>query len=560
MPRSLLPLTLLVLLAMPSSAQAWTEAAVRTVRALVVVEPDATAHVTLTAMVRVHGGWLEALELAGLDPDLELDEEMRPYAVDESGTNYPMRADVLHGGRIQLAFPGRSPRRGRLTVGVAYRTNLAHRMTAPSSDGEHVQVRWTLPPWRTGLDGVEIELVLPPGARPAVDQEPQASVEKDIEALAGGTRIRFRRAHLPRTVSWTVAADVPAEAMAEELRGAPPIRSVPPPSPPRTEAVPTLAWFAWALALALLACAKIRHVTTLARRSRVRARPLLPLPAWFRTLVALAGALSGGWLGPREPHLALALVALAALMATHLAASPEAPSRLGAWHPADPRWIRAARRNRFARALSPSTLLDGTSPLGIILLGASSIAPWALPFSLEVRIALSVLALPILLTGIRTAFPSGPMDTLATLLGLAQRMRSLPEGVGLAPVVHVDVRGQVQDARVRTVLARRPRGLLRLDFALAEAARAGGYSRGEVLLVVTRASSPAEAALTEALPEVETTSSPGGRRVLRTLPIDELDRVVRALADCPEAPPVSRGTASEHETVHQLPSPRAVGF
>ncbi len=52
------------LLATPSVAAAWTEAAVRSVEARLRLEPDGSAHVTLTATVRVHGGWLQGLELA----------------------------------------------------------------------------------------------------------------------------------------------------------------------------------------------------------------------------------------------------------------------------------------------------------------------------------------------------------------------------------------------------------------------------------------------------------------------------------------------------------------
>ena len=39
----------------------------------VLLERDASVHVTLTATVRVHGGWLEGIEIAGLDD--------RPFAV-----------------------------------------------------------------------------------------------------------------------------------------------------------------------------------------------------------------------------------------------------------------------------------------------------------------------------------------------------------------------------------------------------------------------------------------------------------------------------------------------
>lgn len=571
MPRGLGPSRLLAALALltalgPGAARAWTDAAVRSVDARVVIAPDATAHVALTATVRVHGGWLEGLELAGLDPDLALDEAAPPYAIDEAGARYQPRAEVLEGGRIQLAFARRSPRRGRLTVHIAYRTSLAHRATEPLEEEGRVRVRWTLPAWRSGLDGVSIEIVAPRGSRsgPRGEGDSGASVETELEELPEATRLRWRRAHLPRTVSWAVAADVPADAMIEELRGAPTVRSMPPPAPRAATPVdPTPYWLGLALALGLLACAKIVSVEALARYSRSRARPLLFAPAWMRALGAAGASAAGAWVGLGSPRVGLALFALAMLSATYLAGAPQPPSRLGAWRAADARWIRAARRS-WLRALAPSSWLDATTPLGLVHLVLWLSLPWLLPLPLEVRLAVSVLPLSVLSTGTRAAFPPGPMDALRTLLAIARRMPTLPEGVGLAPVVHVDVRGEVQEARVRTVLAHRPRGLLRFDLALAETERTGGHVHEPVLLVVTRASSAAEAALAEALPDVERTTSPGGRRVLRVVPLGDaaraIARVASAFGECPEAPLAIRGTAAEQETVHELPAPRAVGF
>jgi hypothetical protein len=359
--------------------------------------------------------------------------------------------------------------------------------------------------------------------------------------------------------------------MDETLRSAPVVRAAPPPLPEAEPAVdPRPYWLALAGALALLALAKLVSVHRLARRSRARARPLLLAPAWFRAPVAVVLALAGGTVGPHAPLLALALFALVMLCATYLPARPAGGSRLGAWRVADARWLRAAGRP-WLRALAPASLLDATTPLGLVHLAAWIAVAWLpeLPFPLEARLCASVLPLPLFSTGARSAFPCSPIDALADLLALARRMRALPEDVALRPVVHVDVRGEAQDARVRTVLARRPRGLLRLDLAIAERAHAGGHRREPVLLIVTRAGSAAEKALAERVPDLPGRSSPGGRRMLRMVRLDggrtaqatsAITRIANALRDCPEAPPVSRGTAVETDTVHELPAPRAVGF
>ncbi len=545
-------------------ARAWTDAAVRSVQARVELRPDASARITLTATVRVHGGWLEGLELAGLDPDLVLDETAPPFALDAEGQRYEPRAEVLAGGRVLLAFGRRgAPRRGTITVTIAYTTSLAHRATEPLEDEGLVRVRWTLPGWRSGLDGVQIEIVAPRGTRfgPRDESDTGASVATERTELPEGTRLSFRRAHLPRTLAWVVVADVPAAAMAEELRAAPtaelaPLPSAGPQAPP-VDRRPLL--LALAAIVALLACAKILAVARLARSRRALARPLLPLPAWLRAPLAASLAVAAAC-ASSEPLAAIALLACAALTATYRPAARLEASSLGAWRPADATWLRAAARLRWTRWIAPSSLLDATTPLGAAHLGLWALAPIHASLPLELAAPIAVLPLPILLTGTRLAFPLGPAAGLGALLAVARRLRALPPGVGLRPVVHVGVRGDVQDARIRTILERRPRGLLRLDLVVVEAERVAGYERGVRLLVLTRGGSAAERAAGERLADLPAITSPGGRRVARVARLEELERIAAAFADCPEAADVSRGTSAADETVHALPPPRAVGF
>lgn len=538
----------------------------RSVDARVVLAPDATATVTMTAMVRVHGGWLEGIELAGLDPDLVLDESAPPFALDEAGQRYEPRAEVLSGGRVQLAFGRRSsPRRGTVTITIAYRTSLAHRATEALEDEERVRVRWTLPGWRSGLDGVQIEVLAPHGARlgPRDESDSGASLDTEVEELPEGTLLRWRRAHLPRTVAWVVAADVPAESMIEELRAPPSATPLP---LPRSSATPTAPidpaplWLALSALVAFLACAKMATVARLARSSRAAARSLLPLPALVRAPIAIALSVGAASTHAFDPFLTLALLALAALSAAYRTGAHLEASSLGAWRHADAAWIRSAQRARWTRWIAPSTLLDATTPLGAAHLALWLVLPWRAPLPFELAICVAVLPLPILVTGTRLAFPTGPAAALASLLAKVRRMRALPNDVGLRPVVHVGVRGDVQDARIRTVLDRRPRGLLRLDLVVVEALRGGGYERDVRLLVLTREGSPAEQAAAERLPDLQAIPSTSGRRIVRVASIADLERVATAFADCPEAPVASRGTSEPNETIRALPAPRAVGF
>lgn len=562
----------------PATANAWTDAAVRTVHAQVEIGPDAMARVTLQASVRIHGGWLEGLELAGLDEDLALVEGVEPWAMDEGGARYRPRLTLRDGGRVQIDFPGRSPRRGTVTIGFVYQTSLAHRGTEPLEGEDRVRVSWTLPGWSAGLDGVQIELLAPEGSEmgPRAESDSGAELEESVEPLDGQVLMRWRRAHLPRTTAWTVSADVPADQMHEALRGPP---SLPAPPPPRSAAAaaadPAPFWFALAALVALLGLFKLLTVRILARRSRSLAPPLVPMPIWVRVPLLLFASALGGWLGPTLGIFpAFGALAVAVLLAVVRPGPTPPPSRLGAWRPADARWIAASRRAFWRRAIAPSGALDATTPLGalhaclwIALPVSSAWIDW--PVGLDALILAAALPLPLLGTGTVLSFPRGPAETLRALLAFVGKRRALPDGVALRPVMHVDVRGEVQDARVRTVLPRRPRGLLRLDLAVAQLPHAGGWDAELCLVVVTRAESAAEKALTDALPELSRVESRGGRRVLRRLPLERLPlerwlatlgAIAEALARCPEAPAAARGVASHAETVRDLPAPRAVGL
>ena len=55
-----------------SPARAWTTAQIESAHARVEVDAEAVAEVTVLLQLQVRGGWLEGLELAGFDPDLQL--------------------------------------------------------------------------------------------------------------------------------------------------------------------------------------------------------------------------------------------------------------------------------------------------------------------------------------------------------------------------------------------------------------------------------------------------------------------------------------------------------
>lgn len=559
-----------VLLLGPAGARAWTDAAVRSVHARVDLDSEATARVTLRLTVRVHGGWLEGIELNGLDEDLVLDELAPPTAVHGDGEEHTPSVRVLPGGRVQLGFRRHSPRRGVLTVTLAYYTSLAHRMTEPIEGEDRVRVRWTLPGWSAGLDGPQIEIHAPEGARlgpgPVADSE--SGLETSVEPEGEQTVLRWRRAHLPRTVPWTVAIDVPEEALDEGLRG-PPLVELPTPSSlsPRAED-PTPYWIAFACWLALIALWKLYAVGLLARRARSRPRPLIGAPVLVRVVVIGALSVAGALAALHDPRIALGLFALVALAASHRAGSGPPAPKLGAWRTVDARWLRAVRRRAWTRWIEPAAWVDATTPVGALHLAAVLALPWVWPrppIPFAELLLLSVVALPIFVGGTRLSFPLAPGEGLSRLLRMVRRLDRLPRGVALRPVMHVSTDGEVQDARVRTVLDHRPDGLLRLDLAMGALPHLGGTEAVPMLLLLTRAGRPAEEMLAERFAELTRVESPGGRRVLRAVVIRDgdlsiLDTLVEALADCPPAPAPARGTPTVQQTVAELPTPKAVGF
>src|SRR5262249_31052874 len=144
--------------------------------------------------VHVRGGWLEQLELVGLDPGLVPIPEEPPLAVDADGALHAAAVRVTDDGRVVLSFDRDSaPHRGDTTVSFAYR---AHLVPEPVDGTDVARVRWTLPSWEGGLE--EPVLVLRVPGRATVPGEiacPSCAVATDEHD--GITTLTLRRTHLP---------------------------------------------------------------------------------------------------------------------------------------------------------------------------------------------------------------------------------------------------------------------------------------------------------------------------------------------------------------------------
>lgn len=586
-----LALLALGILGWPVSAHAWTTATVRTARARVTLSEDARrVHVELMAEVRVDGGWLEGFDFDGLDEGLELDpnappvferwavpEEEAPAAAPLEPTDAPPgealdtaeahvdampRAPIfvgtlsprisVRGTRIGMSFPRRSAPRAGL-----YRAYVTYDAPADASlirEVERAEFQWTLPAWRYGLEGVEITVVLPEGSTlVALEEDEDASVdvvELDPSALApplvtpvpeGWVALAFTRIHLPRTQSWTVRAELPASFRA----AAPP----PPPElarPSEIEAAPPASPIAVsliALVLAVLVVAKQKIREADEARAEVASGALLRMPSRVRaglTMLLLWGAWGLSLFAPH--HVPWVFAAIAVLGTYGSSRALPGARRLGSFRSAwgaSPASVRAAqeahRRARRAR------VIDATTWQGLVLLGALlSLSAFLAArgwLSLEVALVAAASFVLVLASGGGAQHPRDALASLGALLAWAETLTvSLSDGLALAPLVHVDIRGRVQAARLRVVLPHPEDGLVRSDLVL-------GTEGAPCLVLAARRGSKAERALLAlaAKEGLSVISTPQDRTALAWNGF-RLSTVAEAFDAQPESPSLARAS------------------
>ncbi len=543
----------------PLRARGWTDARVRSVATEIRIAPDASAEVSLVARVRVDRGWLQSFEMDGLDPDLALIVERPGTFREDGGRALSPRVEHAGEGRIVFEFGRRSaPRRGDYIASTAYRTSLA-RNTELDELG-HVIVRWIMPSWRYGLDDVVITIDAPRGARAVLAEGEDGTVEAAHTDSATETRITLRRAHLPRTREWPIAISVPATMMDAALRVP---REMGPPSAARTALAdapnPRFDIAGFALLLALLAMTKIFVVTRGSVRSRVSPRPLLPLSAKLRSGLAVTAALGAIFYADEPETIALCFIAIGISGIHFRAGAPRSP-RLGSFRLASAEELIRARRALRDERFGLAAWLDPTTIPGMFWLVACATAPFILwacgmlssPWPLACLV--SALAGAILLSETRRSRPMPPLVELAHMLRFASSTQcdlECERRWALRPVLHTDVRGEIQDARLRIVLPTPPKGLLRLDVVFATFAERARFRNELRLLIVTREGSAADRALEERFGDTRIATAP--RRTARQLPLGPglpkvLVEILDALAHCPiEQPPMGIPSHAEQK-------------
>ncbi|RLB49863.1 MAG: hypothetical protein DRJ42_20090 [Deltaproteobacteria bacterium] len=490
---SLALLATLCALASPAPARAWTEANVEAVTAHVDVDENGSALVGLVLTVHIHGGWLEGLDLEGLDPDIALIADKPPSAVsvDDPNQKWSLTARPRDDGGLRLSFPRRaSPRRGRIRISLAYTTNLSGRGAQPIED-ERVRISWSLPGWRSGLESVVVALTTPAGASAGPEMSEGANAADEITEHDGGavTTHVFRRLHLPRTIPWTVSVELPAEVMAPALRGPQMIR------PDRAAGLgdgepgsPVIPFIF--LALPLLAALGSRlSFDAAARRRGLVPRPVIPGPGWL----AVPAMLGLGALAHRaaidQPAVTLALLAAGtalSLQRTPVRLQGPVASALG---PVAPDHVRAARRaGRWAHVLG-SPLLDITTFGGAALFFALAAA--AVTFGEGAQglppATVGMLFLILLPFALATRWHLPKTDGAKLL-----ELRALACSLGDIGPAALSLSWAPDGARLCIAPSCPPEGLLRYELVMVDSPTLGGFESVLGLLIVTEDGSEAE--------------------------------------------------------------------
>lgn len=501
------------LLVFPARSSAWTEAEIETLRAELHVSEDASVQVEMTLQLHVHGGWLERLEVAGLDEGFVLDEE----SVRFRGEGQPRHPRVVQrdDGRLQFNFQRRdAPRRGHYEIRFTYHTDLS---ATARPEGEHTRYDWTLPGWRTGLDGVEVVVVGPSSLRFAESEDVLATIAKERSQAGGITTLSWKRAHLPRTVPWTLGFTFGGPSAAPTALVDAPERSTEEAGASESEEPPPLLWLS---ILALLGLWSFRGRAT---RHGVTPRPLLPLPAAIRiALLILAGALSFADTSSVALFAPIACFVVMLLSFERTPAAAAAP-RLGAWRA-------LASDERLPVLHRPwDALFDGTSLVGILSLCAVMASAWVMGLHSIWTLAL----VAPWLTGTRRQLPLDLGAKRRRLLQAAATASPGPYALGLA--IHESADGCAQDVRLRVATKHRCSGLVRFDIVSAERQGPGGLYAVERVLVVAREGSPAHALATSHFAPDAGHATPGGRTIWAA-PLSE----VHVLASLLGAPPKRR--------------------
>jgi hypothetical protein len=543
-------LVLVLLLARARPANAWVDVHVERDDIRLSIDPSGSARIEHRITLKIAGGPLRSLDLRGVDRDAAPEPEGYVVPLKEANQNslasaVPVALDLMPPGNksqadgsppvssLRIRFQNdRGLGRGVYVLMVRYRTNLSDQITV---DGAMAKVAWRGPIWDDGLDSVRVTFELPtapnePRAEDATDRGDEASgADRGAEPGApdrglrdgkslmlstvrrGTTKdaIELLRPYTPKgeAVTWAIRADRRAfKATAPE--------SARPPAPapklanaitePERRAIAFAAAAGLFLLYSLLVAQKSLEVARDAEAAGAAARPLLPLPAALRAVLAglaLVAGLAVEFIAQRATLGAL-LVLLAAALATHRTPHWNQMARLRG----PGRWLPIAEAEAFREPpRRPGGYLDVSTRAGkaLFILALAALAAGAVtlyeisPYQAQLVTFDVTAILAIFCTGRRAELPPLPDAPARFLRNVARRARRAMPADEIRIVGRIRIPEGSSDAdELRLSLAPRNAlgGLLAIEVGVVYAMGAGGpLGLPEVLLRVTAGSACDEA-------------------------------------------------------------------
>jgi hypothetical protein len=296
-------LVLSVILLAPASAAAWVETAVRGHEVRVEIAADGKAVIRHELLLKVRGGPMKFLEVAGIGTQIEpLPDAIVRRAVEGSHGAWPLTVSSMEEGSLRLGITAeRGIRGGSYLFRFSYSTDLRETSRiSPLAEG--VEITFIGPRLSSGVDSAKVTFSVPRGARaPRLIEFEQGAVNVLLGEVRRGPErdeIELVRAHLatgePAVWKIDVAEDALSAVRLESGLGmngdengalasrAPPVHgSLGSPSDPRR-------WWLSALLGVLygaLVFFKARATRAAARIRDAKIKPLLPGPPPLRALV-----------------------------------------------------------------------------------------------------------------------------------------------------------------------------------------------------------------------------------------------------------------------------------
>ncbi len=446
----------LLFAAFPAQA-GWVETRPTAHSATVDVERNGTATVTEELGIRLRGGPLSELSLAGVDSDAEPLPDATVICTDDSkfGT-VPLTVTREPDGSLKLVVErDKGLRTGSYVFRFGYRTELGKRDLIRRV-GSHVELRWVGPRFDDGLDSARVTFRIPEASAAPMLPSPgeSAGTVNELDELGGVFVGNLRRApgkdeleivrpHVARgePALWRVwVADSAFDAFAAGVAPKSPamLASRELGDSPRER----LSWLLGALGSGLvfgvLLLAKWRGFAAAAQQRGAEAKALLPLSPGLRAalggvLLGLAVIAGGRWDEPTAVGLLLlGAMASAALYARPGRAAPRGP---GQWLPLSEADAFPASTERLPGRWLDASSLPGALVLGVLLTCALVLHFWERQHSAYRAVELLLgctLLLPVFLTGrgreLPAALGSDPHGSLRRILGSLRKrkLRAVP--------------------------------------------------------------------------------------------------------------------------------------